>query len=405
MSGYFARVWFVAMLIIAAVVIGAAPASGQVPGLFSVAPTSGPPGTTISVGAPSPCSGPPILPPTEPVDVQLVQGPGDNVLVSGEFQANAQGWWSGTLTVPADATPGMATLTAVCNGIYPYRGEPFTITTPGYRLGAGDGGVFAFGLPFEGSPASDSSRCPANPPARSMPNGSCWSMASIPDGGGYWILNAYSGVIYAYGDAVSYGQPADTSVYTGGADKWPNAIGIVSTPDGQGYWVLELGLSGLGSIQNFGDAVNYGDEVTDTAPHIGEPSGMAATPDGKGYWIVDTDGGVFTFGDAGFYGSMGGRALAAPVVGMAATPDGKGYWLVGRDGGVFSFGDAAFGGSMAGTRLAKPVVGMAANPSGSGYWLAAGDGGVFALGGAPFLGSMGGKRIARPVFAISTTPS
>ena len=32
---------------------------------------------------------------------------------------------------------------------------------------------------------------------------------------------------------------------------------------------------------------------------------MAATPDGKGYWLVASDGGIFTFGDAAFYGSTG----------------------------------------------------------------------------------------------------
>jgi len=31
--------------------------------------------------------------------------------------------------------------------------------------------------------------------------------------------------------------------------------------------------------------------------------GIAATPDGKGYWLGGIDGGVFTFGDAKFYGS------------------------------------------------------------------------------------------------------
>ena len=277
---------------------------------------------------------------------------------------------------------------------------------PGYWLEAGDGGVFAFGVPFEGSAASDATRCPANPPARSMPNGSCWSMAPNPDGGGYWILNAYSGVIYPYGDAVSYGQPADTSAYSGGADLWPNAIGIVATPDGTGYWVLEEGLNGLGSVQSFGDATNYGDETTiaHATGHVGKPVALATTSDGRGYWIVDSDGGVFTFGDAAFYGSMGGKPLNAPVVNIAVAPDGKGYWLAAADGGVFSFGSAAFGGSMANTVLAKPVVGIAANGSGAGYWLAAADGGVFALGGAPFLGSLGGQRLSRPVFAISATP-
>lgn len=36
----------------------------------------------------------------------------------------------------------------------------------------------------------------------------------------------------------------------------------------------------------------------------------------------------------------------APVVGMAATPTGQGYWLVCADGGVFAFGDAGFFGNI-----------------------------------------------------------
>ena len=60
---------------------------------------------------------------------------------------------------------------------------------------------------------------------------------------------------------------------------------------------------------------------------------MAATANGGGYWLVGADGGVFTFGDAAFYGSAGNLRLTRPVVGMAATADGKGYWLVASDGG------------------------------------------------------------------------
>ena len=40
------------------------------------------------------------------------------------------------------------------------------------------------------------------------------------------------------------------------------------------------------------------------------------------------DGGVFSFGGASYYGSMGGQPLNAPVVGIAATPDGGGFGLV-----------------------------------------------------------------------------
>ena len=56
---------------------------------------------------------------------------------------------------------------------------------------------------------------------------------------------------------------------------------------------------------------------------------MAATPDGRGYWLVASDGGIFAYGDAVFYGSAGGNHFDQPMVVIAATPDGRGYWLVG----------------------------------------------------------------------------
>jgi hypothetical protein len=83
---------------------------------------------------------------------------------------------------------------------------------------------------------------------------------------------------------------------------------------------------------------------------------MAATPDGGGYWLVGSDGGVFSFGDATFYGSMITKHLSAHIVGIVASPDGAGYWLVGSDGGVFSFGDAGYHGSEGATHLAAPIV-------------------------------------------------
>ena len=48
---------------------------------------------------------------------------------------------------------------------------------------------------------------------------------------------------------------------------------------------------------------------------------------GKGYWLVAGDGGIFSFGDAKFFGSTGGFHLNAPVLGMTPTRTGKGYWL------------------------------------------------------------------------------
>ena len=116
---------------------------------------------------------------------------------------------------------------------------------------------------------------------------------------------------------------------------------------------------------------------------------MAATSDGGGYWLVASDGGIFSFGDAKFYGSTGAIHLNQPVVGMAATSDGHGYWLVASDGGIFNFGDAKFYGSTGAIALNQPVVGMAATTSGSGYRLVAADGGIFNFGAAQPDGCVG----------------
>ena len=133
---------------------------------------------------------------------------------------------------------------------------------------------------------------------------------------------------------------------------------------------------------------------------------MAATPDGKGYWMAGADGGVYAFGDAGFYNSLPGLGVTpnAPIVGMAATPDGKGYWLVGADGGVFAFGDAGYDNSLPGEHVTpnKPIVGIARTNNGAGYWMTGADGGVYAFGDAGFYGSMGGVTLNAPVVGMTT---
>ncbi|MHB8440209.1 MAG: SpoIID/LytB domain-containing protein [Acidimicrobiales bacterium] len=164
-----------------------------------------------------------------------------------------------------------------------------------------------------------------------------------------------------------------------------------------GYYVAATdgGVFAYGSAQFYGSM--GGHQLN--APMVG----MASLPNGSGYWLDASDGGIFAFGNAPFYGSMGGHHLNAPVVGMAATPDGKGYWLVASDGGIFAYGDAPFEGSMGGKPLNEPVVGMAATSDGKGYWLVASDGGIFAFGSAQFHGSMGGHPLNKPVVGMAAT--
>ncbi|MDA8267891.1 MAG: PQQ-binding-like beta-propeller repeat protein, partial [Actinomycetota bacterium] len=124
----------------------------------------------------------------------------------------------------------------------------------------------------------------------------------------------------------------------------------------------------------------------------------------QGYSLVATDGGIFTYGDQGYFGSMGGHPLARPIVGMAATPDGQGYWLVAADGGIFSFGNAAYYGSTGAMHLNQPIVGMAPTPDGQGYWLVAADGGIFSFGNAAYYGSTGAMHLNQPIVGMAPTP-
>ena len=124
--------------------------------------------------------------------------------------------------------------------------------------------------------------------------------------------------------------------------------------------------------------------------------------DGATGWSA-SDGGIFSFGDASFYGSTGSFHLNEPIVGMAATPTGHGYWLVASDGGIFSFGDATFYGSTGSIHLNEPIDGVAVTPDGDGYWLVASDGGIFTFGDAAFYGSLGGS--GKTVVGMVVTPS
>jgi hypothetical protein len=169
------------------------------------------------------------------------------------------------------------------------------------------------------------------------------------------------------------------------------ALPVAAAPAGAGPSV---------DVLAFGAAPAYGaPDFPLNAPVID----LAAHPTRPGYWILGRDGGVFTYGEARFFGSTGAIPLNAPVVGIAPTPTGDGYWLVALDGGIFSFGDARFFGSTGALTLNAPVIGMAPTPTGNGYWLVALDGGVFSFGDARFFGSAAGAGVATVAIAPSRT--
>lgn len=125
-------------------------------------------------------------------------------------------------------------------------------------------------------------------------------------------------------------------------------------------------------------------------PQMATPlAAFAPTPTGRGYVLVGTDGGVFTFGDAMYWGSVPELGLVPnkPIVAAAVSPSGGGYALCGADGGLFTFGDFPYLGALGGMTLNEPVSELAVTPTGGGYWMAAKDAGVFAFGDAPFVGA------------------
>jgi len=192
-----------------------------------------------------------------------------------------------------------------------------------------------------------------------------------------------------------------TAAYSGdplSASSTSSALDQIVGHAGKGYLLV----ASDGGVFDYGDAGFFGS--AGTLPLNKPIVGIASTPDGKGYWLVASDGGVFDYGDAGFFGSAGALPLNKPIVGIASTPDGKGYWLVASDGGVFDYGDAGFFGSAGALPLNKPIVGIASTPDGKGYWLVASDGGVFNYGDAGFFGSAGALPLNKPIVGIASTP-
>jgi hypothetical protein len=128
-----------------------------------------------------------------------------------------------------------------------------------------------------------------------------------------------------------------------------------------------------------------------------------STPSGLGYWMVASDGGIFSFGDARFFGSTGSTRLNQPMISVAPDPDGAGYWLVASDGGIFAF-EAPYYGSMGAVRLNRPISGIVQGAGG--YLMVAEDRGVVAFGAVDFHGPLPAmnRPTPQPAAAVALKP-
>ena len=198
------------------------------------------------------------------------------------------------------------------------------------------------------------------------------------------------------GHLQSIGSQAAQDTYDHLVAAWQNSTSCTGSDISRNAWVADSSGRIYGESDFSGPpANNVGDA---SGLHLNAPVvGMSPTADAGGYWLVAADGGMFTYGDAHFFGSTGNIHLNQPIVAMAVTPDGGGYWLAASDGGIFTFGDAHFFGSTGNIHLNQPIEGMTPTPDGQGYWMVASDGGIFTFGDAPFKGSTGGQNLSAPI--------
>jgi hypothetical protein len=207
---------------------------------------------------------------------------------------------------------------------------------------------------------------------------------------GYVVpLNLVNNQNVTFSDNTYNGPLVFDSMYQGDTVTWAQWSGGYTDPN-----------SGAAiKAQDAGSTFN-GSAISPTTTRTTATTTTTSTTTQHGYWLVGSDGGIFTFGTAGFYGSTGSLKLQRPVVGISPTSSRTGYWLVASDGGIFAF-DTGFYGSLPGLglnpagsglahSLSAPIVGMVPSVTGHGYFMVASDGGVFAFGDAHFAGSCPG---------------
>ena len=220
----------------------------------------------------------------------------------------------------------------------------------GYWLVADGGGLFAFGdAGYFGSMGGK------------VLNAPIVGIAATPQGGYYEV--ASDGGIFGFGSgATFYGS-------MGGRPLNKPIVGMATTPAG-GYYEV----ASDGGVFSFGPGTPFLGSMGGEA--LNKPVvGIAANPTG-GYYEVASDGGIFNFG-APFHGSTGCLTLNEPIVGIAVSSNTTstgtgtacgvtytqaqapgGYQFVASDGGVFSFGNSVFKGSLAGEGVTD-IVGIA----------------------------------------------
>jgi hypothetical protein len=252
--------------------------------------------------------------------------------------------------IPAAVLPGYDEVGAD-GGVFSFGSQPFCGSTGGKRLNApivglaqsalaggywmaaSDGGVFAFG----------SSRFFGSMGAHAL-NKPIVAVAATDDGGGYWLV-ASDGGVFAFGDARFFGS-------TGRFKLNAPIVAFAPTADDRGYRLV----ASDGGVFTYGDAQYFGSLGS---AHLSSPiTGITDNRSSGGYWLVTGSGQIYSF-ESAFFGPSTPLNPARPVVAVTSTSSGAGYRLAALDGGVFTYGDARYFGSIGGRPQGAPVVGIA----------------------------------------------
>ncbi|GAC1332820.1 MAG: hypothetical protein NVSMB17_12410 [Candidatus Dormibacteria bacterium] len=184
--------------------------------------------------------------------------------------------------------------------------------------------------------------------------------------------------------ALAFDTQAGSAVLFGGLDRTTSLGDTWSfrapPPPTHGYNML----TGPGGIYSFGDATYWGNLIDHGYP--GPAVGLSEMPDGSGYHILTGAGGIYSFGTANgrYYGNLIDHGYPGPATALGVTNTGDGYAILTSGGGFYSFGDAQgrYYGNLIDHGYPGRAVSFAWTGSGRGYWILTDAGAIYSFGDA-----------------------
>ena len=183
-----------------------------------------------------------------------------------------------------------------------------------------------------------------------------------------------------------------------GSTPTPGPTPSPSPPPTGGYNIL----TSFGGIYSFGNATYYGNLIDHGYP--GPTVGLAETQRGHGYEILNTSGAIYSFGDAGYFGSLLDHHYPGRGVAISMTPSGGGYAILTAAGAIYSFGDAGYFGNLLDHGYPGPAVSLAYTASGHGYWILTASGAIYSFGDALYHGNLLDHGYPGPATGMATSP-